>query len=152
MRGHHQRGCTLPVTWAVVERAVNSLECPEWEHSPGAAETKHRPKQQRKCSHFPVLCTFPDFLAWINLWIWAELRGFQEFLWGFPGGSVVKNHLPMQETQIWSPVWEDPTCQAATKLMHHNFWAQALEPGSCNKRSHRNEKPTVTRVAPTHCN
>ena len=25
------------------------------------------------------------------MWIWAELKGFQEFLWGFPGGSVVKN-------------------------------------------------------------
>ena len=30
---------------------------------------------------------------------------------GFPGGSVVKNHLPMQETQeLWvqSLGWEDP--------------------------------------------
>ena len=28
--------------------------------------------------------------------------------WGFPGDSVVKNHLPMQETQVQSPGQEDP--------------------------------------------
>ena len=84
------------------------------------------------------------------MWIWAELKGFQEFLWGFLVAQWWRIHLPMKETQIWSLVWEDPTWWAVTKLMQHNFWAQALEPGSCNKRSHRNEKPTVARVAPTH--
>ena len=27
---------------------------------------------------------------------------------GFPGGSVVKNPLPVQEMQVQSPSWEDP--------------------------------------------
>ena len=27
---------------------------------------------------------------------------------GFPGGSVVKTHLPMQETQVRFLGWEDP--------------------------------------------
>ena len=69
--------------------------------------------------------------------------------------------LPMQGTQVWALVREDPTCHRATKPMSHNYWAWALEPVSHNywarvpqllkptslepvlrnKRSHRNEKP-----------
>ena len=69
--------------------------------------------------------------------------------------------LPMQETQVWALVREDPTCRGATKPIHHNYWACALEPVNhnywacmpqllkpvhlepmlCNKRSHRNKKP-----------
>ena len=30
-------------------------------------------------------------------------------------------HLPMQGTQVRSMVWEDPTCQRATKPMNHNY-------------------------------
>ena len=68
---------------------------------------------------------------------------------------------PMQGTQVQALVREDPTCRRATKPVHHNYWACALEPVShnywaCvpqllkpahldpvlrNKRSHRNEKP-----------
>ena len=29
-------------------------------------------------------------------------------------------------------VWEDPTCHGATKPVHHNYWACALEPASHN--------------------
>ena len=69
--------------------------------------------------------------------------------------------LPMQETRVWALVREDPTCRGATKPVHQNYWACALEPVShnywacvpqllkparleltlCNKRSHRNKKP-----------
>ena len=35
-------------------------------------------------------------------------------VWGFPGGSVVKNTSAMQEMDQ-SLVWEDPTCHRATK-------------------------------------
>ena len=31
-----------------------------------------------------------------------------EELWGFPGGSVVKNLPAMKKTCVWSPSWEDP--------------------------------------------
>ena len=68
----------------------------------------------------------------------------------------------MQEIWVWSLVWEDATCHRATKPMHHNYWACALEPWNCktelthhncwslhalepevcNKRSHSSEKPT----------
>ena len=70
----------------------------------------------------------------------------------------------MQGTRVQALVWEDPTCHGATKPMHHNYWACALEPVSHNywahvpqllnpahlepvlrnKRSHRNEKPVHT--------
>ena len=54
----------------------------------------------------------------------------------FSGTSLVAQwlriHLPMQGTQVWSLVWEDPTCHGATKPMHHNYWACALEPTSHN--------------------
>ena len=62
--------------------------------------------------------------------------------------------LPMQETWVWSLVWEDPTSRGATKPMFHNFWTCALEPGGlhywslstpefvlCSKRSPCNENP-----------
>ena len=49
--------------------------------------------------------------------------------------SGIRVHLPMQETQVWSLVWEDPTC-GATKPVHHDYWACALEPGSCNCWAH----------------
>ena len=58
----------------------------------------------------------------------------------------------MQETQDQSLIQEDPTCCRATKLVHYNYWACALEswnhnylgswtlePVLHNKRSHRNE-------------
>ena len=50
-------------------------------------------------------------------------------------------HLPVQETQVWSLVWEDSTCHRATKPMHHNYSACTLEPIFHKKRSHHNEKP-----------
>jgi len=41
-----------------------------------------------------------------------------------------------------SKLQEDSTCHGASKPTCHNYWACALEPALCNKRSHRNEKPT----------
>ena len=46
--------------------------------------------------------------------------------------QVVRSHLPMQETQVWSLVQEDPTCLRATKPECHNYWACALKPGNSN--------------------
>ena len=84
----------------------------------------------------------------------------------FPlGASLVAQwlriRLPIQGTRVRTLVQEDPTCCGATKPVHHNYWACALEPPShnywacmpqllkpvhlepvlCNKRSPRNEKP-----------
>ena len=41
-------------------------------------------------------------------------------------------HLSMQGTWVRSLVWGDPTCRRATKPVHHNYWACALEPMSHN--------------------
>ena len=45
-------------------------------------------------------------------------------------------HLPMQGTGVWALVWEDLTYYRATKPMHHNYWACALEPESHNYWAH----------------
>ena len=55
----------------------------------------------------------------------------------------------MQETWVRFLLWEDLTCQGATKLMKDRYWAcgakllkaVCLELVLHNKRSHRNEKP-----------
>ena len=51
---------------------------------------------------------------------------------GFPGGTVVKNRLPMQGTRVWALDQEDPTCRGATKPVCQNYWACALEALSHN--------------------
>ena len=33
----------------------------------------------------------------------------------------------MQGTWVQSLIWEDPTCQEATKPEYHNYWAYALQ-------------------------
>ena len=43
-----------------------------------------------------------------------------------------KIYPPMQETWVWSLIWEDLTCHGATKYLHHNYWACALDHGSHN--------------------
>ena len=40
--------------------------------------------------------------------------------------------LSMQDTWIPALVWEDPTCHGATKPLHRNYRACALEPTSHN--------------------
>ena len=54
-------------------------------------------------------------------------------------------HLPAQGMWVRSLVLEDSTCWEATKPVSHKYWACALEPMLCNKRSHSNGKPR-------HCN
>ena len=72
----------------------------------------------------------------------------------------------MQGTRVWALVWEDPTFRRATKPVHHNYWACALEPASHNYLAHvpkacapQQEKPLQwetralqPRVAPAHRN
>ena len=85
-----------------------------------------------QCKQKPGEATF-FWVVWENFQ-WALQNGPEEFSkpskWCFPGGSVVKNHLPMQEAQIRSLAWEDLTCRGATKPASYNYWACGLEPGS----------------------
>ena len=59
---------------------------------------------------------------------------------GLSGGPVIRIRLPMQGTQVWSLVREDPTCHGTTKPMCFGS-SSKLEPALCNKRSHYNERP-----------
>ena len=73
--------------------------------------------------------------------------------------------LPMQETQVWSLIREDPTYCRGTNRIHHSYSACTLDPGTtagepmgpgsgscnrcspslkpvlCNKGSHHSERP-----------
>ena len=62
-----------------------------------------------------------------------KLLGLKLWVLGFPWWLSC---LPIQETWVWSLIWEDPTCHGAAKPMHHNYWACALESGSCNYLTH----------------
>ena len=55
----------------------------------------------------------------------------QRDLQDFPGGTV-KNPRVNVGRWVWFRVREDSTCWGATKPMHQNYWALALEPVSCN--------------------
>ena len=57
-------------------------------------------------------------------------------------------HLPMQGTQVRALVQEDPTCCGATKPLHHDYWACALEPTSHNFWAYMPQllKPTSSRA------
>ena len=57
--------------------------------------------------------------------------------------------LPMQGTRVRAPVREGLTCCGATKPMHHNYWACALEPASHNCWSPR--ATTTEARAPRVC-
>ena len=52
-------------------------------------------------------------------------------LWGFPGGSVVKNPLAIQETQVQSLGWEDPLQKEITTYSSILAWKNPRkeEPG-----------------------
>ena len=79
----------------------------------------------------------------------------------------LKIRLPMQGTRVLSLVREDPTGRRATKPVHHNYWACALEPAShqllspCptttealvpRARALQQEKPPQWRVDPARRN
>ena len=87
----------------------------------------------------------PEWLNWKLTWKVLEIlhKFFQTYLlllllnWFqvFRVSLVVhtvKNLPAMQETWVWSLVWEDPTCREATKPVGHNYWTGALEPRSRN--------------------
>ena len=109
--------------------------------------------------HLPSFCQDHDTVA-------QALEGYKGGKDWFSGAFLVAQWLriclPVQGTRVQALVREDPTCRGTAKPVHHNYWACALEPAShnywarvpqllkpvrlepvlCNKRSHRNEKPT----------
>ena len=55
---------------------------------------------------------------------------------GLPWGLGSRVHPPTQETEIWSLIWEDPTCHRAPKPM-----PQPLMPARHTVRAPQQEKP-----------
>ena len=66
--------------------------------------------------------------------------------------------LPMQGTQVWALVQEDPSCRGVAEPVHHNNWACALEPASHNYWAHAPQLLKPVRLEPmlhnkrSHCN
>ena len=76
----------------------------------------------------------------------------------FPGGTVDKNPLAMQGTQVRSMVQEDSTCHGAMKPGYHDYWAcvlqllkaVSLEPVFRHRITHHNEKPRAPQLEKAH--
>ena len=70
-----------------------------------------------------------------NIWTQQITLKFslKTFLLGLPlVAQWYRIRLPVQETQVWSLVREDPACSRATKPVCHHHWACALEHRSRN--------------------
>ena len=57
-----------------------------------------------------------SFNIWLETWRYDQSWGTSLVV------QCLRICLPMQGTQIWSLVLEDPTCCGATKPVCHNFW------------------------------
>ena len=77
-----------------------------------------------------LLTKFSGF--WKISYLRLEIYVYIKQLWDLPGNAVVKNHLPMQGTQVQALIREDPTCRRASKPVRHNYWVCALELASHN--------------------
>ena len=69
---------------------------------------------------------FPGQLISESNLVWSVTSIVRRELWG---GLWLRICLLIQGTRVWSLIREDPTCHRATKPVHHNYWAGALEPG-----------------------
>ena len=87
----------------------------------------------------------------ISFFQWCKLS-----LKGRMGASLVAQwlwiRLPMQGTWVRALVGEDPSCRGATKPVHHNYWACALEPTSHNYWSHVPQLLKPVCLEPMLCN
>ena len=128
----------------------------------GSLTSKNLLWEKEKPADWQKWCQEGSGSTYIRVKGWARPSGS----WGSPLGSCwavtwgwhskviprpslvvqgLRIHLTMQGTWVRSLVQEDSTYCKATKPVSHNYWACALKPVVCNKRSHCNEKPL-------HCN
>ena len=101
-----------------------------------------------------------DFGRWLSHESGALMNGISALIRRELRTSLVAQclriHLPMQGTWVRSLVQEDPTCHGATKPVHHNYWACALEPSSHNYWAHAPQllipcAATMEACAPRSC-
>ena len=79
-------------------------------------------------------CLWPTPTKWRLLidsdFIWKGIRPHFKTVYGdFSGGQWIRICLPMQGTQVWSLIQEDPPCRGTAKPVCHNYWAQV--PTAC---------------------
>ena len=77
----------------------------------------------------PTAC--PEWSSNLSI-LWSKCK----LSWTSVVAQWIKVYLPMQGTEVWSLVLEDPTCHRATKLLHHNYWVCALDLGNSNYWAH----------------
>ena len=84
-----------------------------------------------------------EYFKHVNLesWWWTSLVA-----------QWLRIRLPMQGTQVWALVQEDPTCHGATKPVRHNCWACALEPASHSYWTREPQLLKPMRLEPVLCN
>ena len=75
---------------------------------------------------------FLENWKWNLPYFMASIKWNKELPWWLSGRVC----LPVQGTWVWALIQEDPTCRGATKSVHHNHWACALESGSRNYAAH----------------
>ena len=63
-----------------------------------------------------------------------------------PGGPVLKNPPVHVGKQVWSLVWEDPTCHGAVKSAHHNYWSPHSRAHALQQEKHRDEDPRQPKI------
>ena len=129
---------------------AKSLVLPWWEQNPSFSKAffmsarillggNHRNFENIKICQ-EALQILPTEALEVRIWdSWAPSAGQQQqgpIRWKQAGqvflcGSLMRVCLPKQKTWVWSLIQEDPTCHRATEPVRHNYWACALEPGSC---------------------
>ena len=144
----------------------------KWRHSSCRLEPAECARAKRGASH-PLYKIWPSYLSitlsrcslvtasvWVynrkalgNFdsysaeWLISVTLSFQKYITqGFPDGSVGKNLSAMQETWVQSPIWEDPTCLRAAKILILSSRVQGPQPlkpyGPCSAmRSQCKETP-----------
>ena len=66
-------------------------------------------------------------------------------------GQWLRIRLPMQGTQVWTLVREDPTCRGATKPVRHNYWSlRAWRPCSATGEATAMRSPCTATKSSLH--
>ena len=97
----------------------------------------------------PMFLIFMRRVRLLASFILAMSKLYSKTNWGTSlVAQWLRIRLSMQGTRVRALVREDPTCSGATKPMHHNYWACALELMSHNywaraprARAPQQEKP-----------
>ena len=96
-----------------------------WTQKPGALQSMESQNSQTRLSNWTT--TIPS--------IAKKLEKLEISYWNYPVGPVVKNSPANKRDTGSIPGPEKCHMPWATKPVHHNYWAHALEHVLCNKKS-----------------